>query len=116
MEQIQELFEILKETPQMALWGLTIYVLFVLAKLASWIYALKAVVTLFINKYFENQKKKLDQSSADRILKYFDNNSMSSVEEDALITLLESIKDDGYHIFESDIRKAVKAIKESKTL
>lgn len=33
MEQVQQLLEILKQTPEMALWGLSIYFLFILLKL-----------------------------------------------------------------------------------
>jgi len=53
MEQIQELFEILKSTPEMALWGLLIWCLYILAKLASVVWALKVVFQLAINKWHD---------------------------------------------------------------
>jgi D-arabinose 1-dehydrogenase-like Zn-dependent alcohol dehydrogenase len=53
MEQIQQLIEILKSTPQMALWGISIYFLFILLKLASWVLALKLIFTQLIKRYFD---------------------------------------------------------------
>jgi|GEM_PF-3451377 len=59
MEQIQELFEILKSTPEMALWGLTIWCLYILLKLASIVFAIKVVFQLAINKWHDYKIKKL---------------------------------------------------------
>lgn len=59
MEQIQELLEILKQTPEMALWGLTIWCIYILAKLASVVWALKVVSQLAINKWHDYKIKKI---------------------------------------------------------
>ena len=58
MEQIQQFLEILKETPQMAIWGLAIWCAFVLLKLSSWIYALKVVAQQFIKRLFNYKDSK----------------------------------------------------------
>ena len=58
MEQIQQLLDLLKETPEMALWGLVIWCLFILLKLSSWILALKIVAQQFIKRYFNYKDKK----------------------------------------------------------
>ena len=60
MEQIQELFNILKSTPEMAIWGLLIWCLYILAKLASIVYALKVVAQLAINKWHDFKVKGID--------------------------------------------------------
>ena len=60
MEQIQELFNILKSTPEMAIWGLLIWCLYILAKLASIVYALKVVAQLAINKWHDFKIKGID--------------------------------------------------------
>ena len=85
MDQIKELLEILKETPQMALWGIGMYFIFILVKAASWIGALTLLVKQFIKRYFDYHNRKLDQSSANRILKLFNDIKISSIPEERLI-------------------------------
>ena len=70
METVQELFEILKSTPEMALWGLTIWCLFILGKLGSIVYALKFVFTLGINKYHDFRIKQLHLDSKDKEIEF----------------------------------------------
>lgn len=50
MEQVQQLIEILKSTPEMALWGLGLFFGWTLLKLASVVSAVTMVVKLSINK------------------------------------------------------------------
>lgn len=111
MEQIQKLFEILQETPQMALWGLVIYFLFILLKLASWVYALKVIIQLFINRYFDTRNKELDQSEASQLLKYWKDNTMVANHKEKMIELVNAMKDDGRYIGTNDIDRAIKLIK-----
>ncbi len=131
MEQIENLFELLKETPEMALWGITIYLTYVLLKLASWVYALKSVLQLAIRKYFsmkdkqqttdiekskiENdiKKKELELSVANDILKHFKSSCISNIHKQDLLMLINEIKTSDY-IHTIDIKKAIKLIKESK--
>ncbi len=63
MEQVQQLLEILKQTPEMALWGLAIWCLYILAKLASVVFALKAVMQLAIKKWHDFKVKSLEIKS-----------------------------------------------------
>jgi len=60
MEQLQELLDILAKTPEMAIWGVGIYLLFLLLKLASWVGALTLVARQFIKRYFDSQEKKTE--------------------------------------------------------
>lgn len=60
MEQIQQLLELLKQTPEMALWGITIYFVFILAKLSSWILAVKLVASQFIKRFFDYRDRQID--------------------------------------------------------
>lgn len=63
MEQINELFEILKSTPELAVWGLTIWCLYVLLKLSSVVYALKIVASKAVDKVHDYKVKKLNLDS-----------------------------------------------------
>ena len=110
MEQIQELLEILKQTPEMALWVLSLYFLFILLKLASWVYALKVVAQQFIKRYFNYRDKSLSNKRGVEIADYFESCKISSVDYNLLLDLLNNIKSSPY-IHESDIRKAIKKIK-----
>jgi hypothetical protein len=67
MEQIQQLIEILKSTPEMALWGISIYFLFILLKLASWVLALKLIFTQLIKRFFD-YKETLLNNEKERLL------------------------------------------------
>jgi len=60
MEQIKQLLEVLQSMPEMAIWGLIIWCLYILAKLASIVFAIKAVFTLAINKLHLYKTYKLD--------------------------------------------------------
>lgn len=59
MEQIKELLTILEQTPEMALWGLFIWCIYILAKLASVVYAIKSVLQLGINKWHDLKVKSI---------------------------------------------------------
>lgn len=133
MEQIKELLNILKETPEMALWGITIYFIFILLKLASWVYALKFIFQFAISKYHDYNIKKieleqfkesnkrdnlmLEVSKAKnglkdivRLSELFNRSKISNVEFDSLKTLLETIKS-GNYIHQDDIKKAIEKLK-----
>lgn len=114
MEQIQELFEILKSTPEMALYGLLIWCLYILLKLASVVYALKVVSQLAINKWHDYKVKALSNKRGVDIAEMFENEKISSVNYTLLIKLLNELKHNSQYIHESDIHKAIKAIKDSK--
>ena len=129
MEQIQQLLEILKETPQMALWGLGLFFVFTLLKLASWIFALKVVFQQAIKRFFdykdkitklkeldfELEKEKLRFSDAEEILSYFEKRKISSVNKIKLIRLLDSlVKKDMNYIFESEIDNAINLVLNSR--
>lgn len=115
MEQIQELLNILKETPEMALWGITIYFLFILIKLASWVYAIKVVAQQFIKRFFNYKDKSLSNKRGHEIAEMFESNKISSLDYNLFRDLIITVKSpDHRYIFESDIRDAIKAIKESR--
>lgn len=115
MEEIQELLSILERTPELALWGLTIYFAFVLMKLASWVYAIKFVLELFIKRYFNVKEKELEQTTALRVISYFNNSKIGSMTENSLFRLLDAVKDEGRsYIHLSDIEEAIKAVRQSK--
>lgn len=114
MEQIQELFEILKSTPQMAIYGLLIWCLYILLKLASVVYALKVVFQLAINKWHDYKVKSLANKRGIDIAEMFEDSKIGSVNYSMLIELLSEVKIDSTYIHESDLRKAIKAIKDSK--
>lgn len=114
MEQIQQLLDLLKETPEMALWGLAIYCLFVLIKLASWVYAIKIVAQQFIRRYFNWKEKSLNNKRGFEIAEYFEKGKISSVDYQLLIDLLNSVRVGSNYFHEQDIRKAIKAISDSK--
>lgn len=112
MEQIHELLNILKETPQMALWGLTIYFLFILLKIASWVGAIALILKQLIKRYFDHEDRKLDQSDAAKVLEYFEDHKISSVNSSLLIELLGAVIGDSSYIHESRIRDAIKKIRD----
>lgn len=129
MEQIKELLEILKQTPEMALWGLAIYFTFILLKLASWVSALAYTSKLSINRYFDAKEKKLDiekeellfkheqlvkkreYEDAVDILKMFEGKKISRVSNQYFLQLLDEVKGDSSYIHEHDIIKAIKTLK-----
>lgn len=115
MEQVQQLLEILKQTPEMALWGLGIYFIFILAKLASWIYALKVVSQMFIKRLFDYKEKQLVAKRGSDLASYFEKQSISTNDYTLLLELLSVIKkpDMGY-IHSSDIHEAISKIKANK--
>lgn len=57
MEQLQELLNLLSKTPEMALWGASIYFLFILLKAASWITACTVTARLLIVRFFDWKDK-----------------------------------------------------------
>jgi len=123
MEQILQLLEILKTTPQVALWGLGLFFIWTLLKMASWIGALTLIAKLSITKYFESKenelslkREELKQSKANEIIEYFEEKSVDSVFSKHLLELLDSIKGKGSYdyIHVRDIENAIMAIKSSK--
>lgn len=116
MEQIQELLEILKQTPEMALWALSIYFIFILLKLASWVFALKVVAQQLIKRLFDYKEKALANKRGHEISEYFKDNKISSVSHASLYKLLDAIRDNGIgnYIHESHIGDAIRKIKHDK--
>ena len=115
MNQIQELFNILKDTPQMALWGISIYFLFILLKLASWIGALTVVAKIFINRLFNYKDASLSNKRGIEIAEFFESKKIDSVDYNLLIDLLKSMQSDNLgYIHGSDLRNAIELIKGSK--
>jgi len=113
MEQIQQLLEILKETPQMALWGLGLFFLFTLLKMASWIGALTVTAKLFVNKYYDYKNNKIDKDEAAELLTYFKGKCIGESTSKALIALISEMSNSPY-LYESDINNTIKLIKESR--
>jgi len=117
MEQIQELINILKETPQMALWGISIYLLWKLLTLASWVYALKKTAQLFITRYFNFKDKKNDLELNSQEQKAYN----KFLEKDFIThtgnakgqfnELISYLKNGGPYIHESQINKALNILK-----
>lgn len=60
MEQLQQLLDILGKTPKMALWGLIVWCLYILAKLSSVVYAVKIIFHLAITKWHDYKIKQID--------------------------------------------------------
>jgi hypothetical protein len=126
MEQIQQLIEILKSTPEMALWGISIYFLFILLKLASWVLALKLIFTQLIKRFFDyketllnNEKErllteleikqqelqnKIEIQKTDEFHKVLENNIYG--DKSQILKLLMSINK-GKRLHSSDIEKAI---------
>ena len=113
MEQVEKLFALLQETPEMALWGLTLYFLFILSKLASWLFVVKTLVAMFLNKYFDYLKRKEEEESAHRILKFFKSHAVSSIDEHKLFELLSVLKR-GTYIHSNDLDNAITLLTKNK--
>ncbi len=111
MEQVQQLLEILKQTPEMALWGLGLYFLFVLLKIAGWVGAITAIARLLIKRYYDHQNDKLGQTEAKRVLDFFESRKVSSINSNKLIELLMALRKDSIYLHECDIDEAIKIIK-----
>lgn len=114
MEQIQELLEILSKTPEMALWALSIYFLFILLKLASWIFALKIVAQQFIKRLFDYKDKALNNKRGVEIAEMFEKQKISGVDYSLLSDLLKAVKNNTQYLHTSDIRRAIKFIEDGK--
>lgn len=95
----------------MAIWGLSIYFLFVLLKLASWVFAIKVSVQLFLNKYFEYKNNKINEGRGANVAAFFEKKAMRSVESSKLIEILLAIKGDSTYIQEYHINRALEKIK-----
>lgn len=130
MDQIQQLIELLKQTPELALYGLGMFLGWKLLTMGSWVSALVIVSKLFINRYFENKKENLEIEKIreqNRIAicniesndikfknlnKYVEASTISGVEP-LLTTLIEELKSTDY-IHSSDIREAIRVIRAHK--
>ena len=137
MEQIQQLLDLLKETPEMALWGLVIWCLFILLKLSSWILALKIVAQQFIKRYFNYKDKKSSEKlllketevslqnakNESLLIKDWNRSIDKKIIRDASPTLLELLNElvnlktsiNTPYVHEGDMRKAIEIIKEYKS-
>ena len=111
MEQIQELLEILKQTPEMVIWALSLYFLFILLKLASWVFALKVVDQQSIKRYFDYRDKSLSSKKGAEIAKHFRKDSFRSVGYGSLIELLNAVKGGRDYIDVGEINVAIQKIR-----
>jgi C4-dicarboxylate transporter len=111
METIKELLELVKQTPEMALWALGFYFVFVLLKLSSWIFVLKVIIKQFIQRFFDYKEKSLNNKRGYDIAQMFENNKISNVDYNLLIELLDAVKADNKYIHEHYIRGAINKIK-----
>ncbi len=133
MEQIKDLIEVLSKTPELALWGLGMYFLFILFKLASWIVAAKMLIQLFINRYFNHQESRLElqkeelafqaetfkEGPALEILEYFENKHIGKSQKMKLIKVLDAMRSKSpgglrTYIHDSDFDEALEAIEKAK--
>lgn len=112
MEQLQELLEILKQAPEMALWGMVIYLSYGLLKLASWVFAIKSVSTLLINKYFNYKNVSINHHEANRLIQYFQANKVNKTNMEDMYKVFEAIKKSSSSnwIHKFDIDKAIEKI------
>lgn len=111
MEQVQDLIEILEQTPEMALWALSVYFLYVLLKMASWIFALKIIAQQFIKRLFDYKDKALNNKRGHEIAEMFEKQKISGVDYGLLIELLNSVKKGHLYIHESYLKEAIEKIK-----
>ena len=114
METVKELLELLSQTPETALWGLGLYFLFILIKLSSWILAIKLIASQFIKRFFDYKDISLSSKKGTEIAQYFENKKITNVDYTIILELLNTIKNGGSYIHESDIRDAITAIKKTK--
>lgn len=115
MEQLQELLDILAKTPEMAIWGLVIYLLFLLLKLASWVGAITFTTKLFINRYFAyhtiKQEIELKKANVGKLDKLLDKELIGDPQ--MLLPLLNEVGE-GTYVHEHHIREAVKILRKHK--
>jgi hypothetical protein len=109
MEQVKQLLEILSETPEMALWGLGMYLLYILIKLASWVTALALVMKLFINKLFDYKNNKIESERDKTFSKFVD--SSSYADQSKWMQLFSEMSKRAGSIYSSDIEKATKILR-----
>jgi hypothetical protein len=117
------------QTPEMALWGISIYFLFILLKLASWVYALKAVATYVTKRIFDwREKKSSDNIEIENIKKdvVFGENILKRVNrqvisgnEDLIVDLIRETRNlkttiDSNYTHTGDLEKAISILKEYK--
>ncbi len=107
MEFIEKLLELLKDSPQSAIWALVGYFVFVLSKMAGWLLVAKFLISLFINRYFDNKEHKQITAFSD----FFEDQKISSVSSTRLLELLHVVKGEGSYIHDHDINRAIEAIK-----
>ena len=126
MEQLQQLLELLKQTPEMGLWALGIFLAYSLLKLASWVLVIKAIMSMFIKRYFDYRdavivkeirlaEEEARNENGAEISAFFEKNTMYGHSKAELTELLISIRpEDDSYIRSRDIQRAIKAIKKAK--
>jgi len=121
MEQLQQLFDMLSQTPEMALWGAGLYFLFILLKVASWVGSLTIIAKLLLTRLFDwlnnrisIEQKQLENKEAARVLSYFYQRRIDNVSIETLFRLLDSVRIDSSYIHLRDIEKAISLIEASK--
>ena len=132
MEQIKELLDVLSKTPELALWGLGMYFVFILAKLASWVVAIKLILSELIKRYFDYVEEKLDldrykagnekalaelsreYADAREILEYFENKTFTKTSKNDLLDLLREMKGEDRYIYDSEIEAITKLVKKRR--
>lgn len=113
MEFIEKLLNLVKDAPEMAIWVLVVWVLFTLSKLAGWIYLIRILVSQFVERYFNYKDNLILTSKSSKLMKNISKECLNSPEE--LFALLDILKEDGNnYVFGSDIRKAIKILKENR--
>jgi hypothetical protein len=127
MDQIQALIDILKDTPEMALWGIGIFLSWKLLTMGSIVGSIAYVAKLFINRYFDNKEshivkaaeleiesKQLDikAKQMDELLSMFDSNCINSVVKGNLSKMLNGMKRQSEYIHVSDVERVIRLISE----
>lgn len=63
METLTKILELLADAPEVGLWGLGIYLLYMLLRAASWIGGIVIIGKLFIKRFFDAKEKALNVES-----------------------------------------------------
>jgi hypothetical protein len=130
MDQIQALIDILKDTPEMALWGIGIFLSWKLLTMGSIVGSIAYVAKLFINRYFdnkessriravelENESKRLDleQTKLNDIIALFDESYiMESAKQDIPRLLNLCRRGNSAYIHGSHITEIITIIQEAR--
>ena len=73
---------------------------------------MKIVFQQLIQRFFDYREKALNNKRGIEIAEMFESNKISNVDYSLLLELLHSVKKENNYFFESDIRDAIKKLKE----